>query len=139
MDDVRTCDGITLLIIYVLPRFFKAVPVAADCRRCSYSCGMGIRMGWCFPDRRYRRDRCTFRLPSFLIPDFPFNWETLMIILPYSLSLAVVGFTETMLTHNLLDEMTGQRTDKNKEMRGQGLANFVCRLFWRNGWLRPGG
>ncbi|GGD80613.1 SulP family inorganic anion transporter [Paenibacillus nasutitermitis] len=117
----------TLVIIYVLPRFFKAIPspliAVAVLTLAVWAFGMGgvSRIG----------DIAVIdaSLPSFLIPDIPFNWETLMIILPYSLSLAVVGFTETLLTHNLLDEMTGERTDKNKEMRGQGLANFAAGFF----------
>ncbi|MBW7457518.1 sodium-independent anion transporter, partial [Paenibacillus sepulcri] len=117
----------TLAIIYVLPRFFKAIPspliAVAVLTLAVWAFGMGdvSRIG----------DIAVIdaSLPSFLLPDIPFSWETLMIILPYSLSLAVVGFTETLLTHNLLDEMTEERTDKNKEMRGQGIANFVAGFF----------
>lgn len=119
--------GITLLIIYVLPRYFKAVPsplvAVALLTLAVWATGLAdvSRIG----------DIAVMdvSLPSFLMPDLPFNWETLMIILPYSLSLAVVGFTETMLTHNLLDEMTEEQTDTNKEMRGQGIANFIAGFF----------
>ncbi|WP_240633239.1 SulP family inorganic anion transporter [Paenibacillus montanisoli] len=116
-----------LLIIYLLPRYFKAVPsplvAVAVLTFLVWALGIGdvTRIG----------DIAAIdaSLPSFLLPDIPFTWETLMIILPYSLSLAVVGFTETMLTQNLLDEMTGETTDKNKEMRGQGIANFIAGFF----------
>ena len=119
--------GVTLLIIYVLPRYFKAVPsplvAVALLTLAVWATGLAdvSRIG----------DIAVMdvSLPSFLMPDLPFNWETLMIILPYSLSLAVVGFTETMLTHNLLDEMTEEQTDTNKEMRGQGIANFIAGFF----------
>ncbi|MFC5649367.1 SulP family inorganic anion transporter [Paenibacillus solisilvae] len=119
--------GVTLVIIYVLPRYFKAIPsplvAVALLTFAVWAAGLGdvSRIG----------DIAVMdvSLPSFLLPDVPFNWETLLIILPYSLSLAVVGFTETMLTHNLLDEMTDEQTDKNREMRGQGIANFIAGFF----------
>ncbi|MEK4385852.1 SulP family inorganic anion transporter [Solibacillus sp. FSL W7-1464] len=71
----------------------------------------------------------TQSLPSFLIPDIPFNFETLMIILPYSLALAVVGLVESLLTASILDDMTASESDKNKEARGQGIANVINGFF----------
>ncbi|WP_342576040.1 SulP family inorganic anion transporter [Solibacillus sp. FSL K6-1781] len=71
----------------------------------------------------------TQSLPSFLIPDIPFNLETLMIILPYSLALAVVGLVESLLTASILDDMTASESDKNKEARGQGIANVINGFF----------
>lgn len=71
----------------------------------------------------------TQSLPSFLIPDIPFNLETLMIILPYSLALAVVGLVESLLTASILDDMTASESDKNKEARGQGIANVLNGFF----------
>jgi sulfate permease, SulP family len=68
-------------------------------------------------------------LPSFFIPDIPLNWETLMIILPYSLALAVVGLVESLLTASILDDMTSTESDKNKEARGQGIANVINGFF----------
>ncbi|MER2038703.1 MAG: SulP family inorganic anion transporter [Solibacillus sp.] len=68
-------------------------------------------------------------LPSFFIPDIPFNWETFMIILPYSLALAVVGLVESLLTASILDDMTSTESDKNKEARGQGIANVINGFF----------
>ncbi|MGM9951311.1 MAG: SulP family inorganic anion transporter [Lysinibacillus sp.] len=68
-------------------------------------------------------------LPSFLIPDVPFTWETLSIILPYSLALAVVGLMESLLTAAILDDMTDSGSDKNAEARGQGIANILNGFF----------
>ncbi|AWE07561.1 sulfate permease [Lysinibacillus sp. 2017] len=68
-------------------------------------------------------------LPSFLIPDIPWTFETLMIILPYSLALAVVGLVESLLTASILDDMTTSDSDKNKEARGQGIANVINGFF----------
>ncbi|MCM2972177.1 SulP family inorganic anion transporter [Larsenimonas suaedae] len=64
-------------------------------------------------------------LPTFLMPDVPFTLETLMIILPYSLSLAVVGLMESMMTATIVDDLTDTGSDKNKECRGQGIANVA--------------
>ncbi len=68
-------------------------------------------------------------LPSFFIPNVPFNLDTLMIILPYSLALAMVGLLESMLTATIVDDMTDTGSDKNRESRGQGIANIVTGFF----------
>lgn len=68
-------------------------------------------------------------LPSFFIPDISWTFETLMIILPYSLALAVVGLVESLLTASILDDMTTSESDKNKEARGQGIANVINGFF----------
>ncbi|OOH85815.1 sodium-independent anion transporter [Pasteurellaceae bacterium 15-036681] len=64
-------------------------------------------------------------LPLFLLPDIPLNFETLLIIAPYSFSLAAVGLLESLLTATIIDEMTETDSDKNRECRGQGIANVV--------------
>lgn len=64
-------------------------------------------------------------LPVFLWPDVPLNWETLMIILPYSIPLAAVGLLESMMTATIVDDMTDTTSDKNRECKGQGLANIA--------------
>ncbi|WP_110668852.1 SulP family inorganic anion transporter [Salinicola halophilus] len=64
-------------------------------------------------------------LPVFLWPDVPLNLETLWIILPYSLGIAVVGLLESMMTATIVDELTDTPSDKNRECKGQGLANIV--------------
>lgn len=68
-------------------------------------------------------------LPTFLIPNVPFTWETLSIILPYSLALAVVGLMESLLTAAILDDMTDSESNKNQEARGQGIANIINGFF----------
>lgn len=67
-------------------------------------------------------------LPVFLIPDIPFNLETLWIILPYSAAMAVVGLLESMMTATIVDEMTNTASNKFKECKGQGIAN-ICSGF----------
>ncbi|MDD3500197.1 MAG: SulP family inorganic anion transporter, partial [Sulfurovum sp.] len=64
-------------------------------------------------------------LPVFLIPDIPFNLETLMIILPYSVSLAMVGLLESLMTATIVDDLTDTKSDKNQECTGQGIANIA--------------
>jgi SulP family sulfate permease len=63
-------------------------------------------------------------LPVFLLPDIPLNLETLWIILPYSVAIAVVGLLESLMTAQVLDEMTETNSDKARECKGQGIANI---------------
>jgi SulP family sulfate permease len=67
----------------------------------------------------------TTALPSFHIPQVSLSLETLSIILPYSLPLAIVGIMESLLTAALVDELTDTKSSKNKEVQGQGIANIV--------------
>lgn len=68
-------------------------------------------------------------LPFFSIPDVPFTLETLAIILPYSIMLAIIGLLESLLTASLLDDMTDTPSDKHREARGQGISNIVAGFF----------
>jgi SulP family sulfate permease len=68
-------------------------------------------------------------LPVFLWPQVPLNLETLAIIFPYSIGLAVVGLLESLMTAQIVDELTDTPSDKNRECRGQGVANVVAGLF----------
>ncbi|MDQ0273228.1 SulP family inorganic anion transporter [Cytobacillus purgationiresistens] len=71
----------------------------------------------------------TSSLPSFFIPDVPFNLETLKIIFPYSIALAIVGLLESLMTASIIDDMTDTASDKNRESRGQGIANIITGFF----------
>ena len=62
-------------------------------------------------------------LPVFLIPQIPLTLETLMIILPYSIAVAVVGLLESLMTQNIVDEMTDTKSSRDQECIGQGIAN----------------
>lgn len=68
-------------------------------------------------------------LPSFALPMVPLNFETLSIILPYSIILAAVGLIESLLTLTLVDELTETRGRGNKECVAQGTANMFCGVF----------
>ncbi len=64
-------------------------------------------------------------LPVFLIPDIPLNFETLQIIFPYAVSLAMVGLLESLMTATIVDDLTDTKSDKNRECKGQGTANVA--------------
>ena len=115
-----------LAIIYILPRFTKAVPspliaIIAITVIAIYT-GSEVRtvgdMG-----------NLTQALPIFLIPSIPFTFETLQIIFPYSLALAIVGLLESLLTASIVDDMTDTESNKNRESKGQGIANIVTGFF----------
>ena len=111
-----------LAIIYGLPRITKAVPapLVAIVALSGLAIGAGIDlptvgdMG-ALPDT----------LPGLALPDVPFTLETLRIILPFSITLALVGLLESLLTAQLLDDMTDTNSNKNMESRGQGIANVI--------------
>lgn len=111
-----------LAIIYLFPRVTKAVPsplvAILVLTVISILLGLDIRtvgdMGE-LPDR----------LPVFLLPDIPLNLETLSIILPFSVTLAVVGLLESMMTASIVDDLTDTSSNKNRECMGQGAANIA--------------
>ncbi len=68
-------------------------------------------------------------IPSFFIPNVPFTFETLQIIFPFSLTMAAVGLLESMMTAQIVDDLTDSPSDKRRECKGQGIANFVTGFF----------
>jgi SulP family sulfate permease len=68
-------------------------------------------------------------LPIFLFPNIPLNLETLMIILPYAISLAIVGLLESLMTSTIVDDLTDTTSDTNRECKGQGVANIASGLM----------
>jgi SulP family sulfate permease len=68
-------------------------------------------------------------LPVFLWPDVPFNLDTLLTVLPYSVAIAIVGLLESMMTAQVLDEMTDTDSNKQRECKGQGIANIGAGLL----------
>lgn len=116
----------TLLILYVLPRFFKKVPaplIAIVVLTGIYMI-FGSNVGTVGDLGNIEQS-----LPRFFIPDVPFTMETLMIILPYSVSMAIVGLVESLLTARIVDNATDTFSSKNKESRGQGIANLITGFF----------
>ena len=68
-------------------------------------------------------------LPFFALPDVPLTWETLRIIAPYAATMAAVGLLESLLTAQIVDDMTHTGSDKRHESAGQGIANVVTGFF----------
>ncbi|GEP10187.1 SulP family inorganic anion transporter [Methylobacterium gnaphalii] len=68
-------------------------------------------------------------LPSFALPQVPLTFETLRILLPYAATLAAVGLLESLLTAQIVDDMTDTTSSKNRECAGQGVANIASALF----------
>lgn len=64
------------------------------------------------------------------LPDIPVNFETLIIVFPYFISLAVVGLLESLMTSTIVDDLTDTTSDNNRECKGQGVANIAS----GNGW-----
>ena len=115
-----------LAIIYGLPRLTKAVPSAliAIVMISAFVMMTGL-------DVRTVGDmgQLPTTLPMFHLPAVPLNWETLTIIAPVSFTLAFVGLLESLLTANLIDDVTDTASDKDRETRGQGIANILSPLF----------
>ncbi len=68
---------------------------------------------------------CPRRWPAFGIPQVPFTLETLRIIFPYALTMAAVGLLESMMTAQIVDDLTDTPSNKRREMKGQGIANVL--------------
>ncbi|MGW8043587.1 SulP family inorganic anion transporter [Staphylococcus shinii] len=117
---------ITLLIIYLLPRIFNKIPaplIAIILLTITYLV-TGANVETVGDLGEIKRS-----LPQFFIPDVPFNIETLKIIFPYALSMAIVGLVESLLTARIVDHATDTYSSKNQESRGQGIANVITGFF----------
>jgi SulP family sulfate permease len=118
--------AVTIAIIYLLPKITKAIPS-------TLAAIMAVSFAVLFfnIDTKTVGDLGSIAggLPSFHLPQVPFNLETLKIIFPYALILAAVGLIETLLTLNLIDDMTDTRGKPNRESMAQGAANIVTGFF----------
>ena len=115
-----------LAIIYLLPRLTKAVPspLVAILILSAISIGFGLPVNTVGDMGKLPEG-----LPTFALPNVPLTWETLQIILPYSLTMAAVGLLESLLTAQIVDDMTDTDSDKQRECAGQGGANIVAAFF----------
>ncbi len=109
-------------IIYLFPRLTKAVPSPLVCIVVLTAITLVLQL-----DLRTVGDmgQLPDTLPVFLLPDIPLTLETLLIILPYSAAIAVVGLLESLMTASIVDELTDTTSDKSRECVGQGIANFA--------------
>jgi SulP family sulfate permease len=118
--------AVTMAIIWVMPRITRVIPapLAGIGIVAAVVIGFGLdvpRVG----------DLASIQggLPQWHVPMVPLNWETLQIILPYAVILAAIGLIESLLTLNLVGEITGKRGGASQECVAQGLANTVTGFF----------
>ena len=118
--------ALTMLIIWGMPKLSKVVPapLAGIGIVAILVIGLGL-------DTPRVGDMASIQggLPSFHIPMVPLNWETLEIILPYAVILAAIGLIESLLTLNLVGEITGKRGGASQECIAQGAANLLTGFF----------
>ena len=118
--------AVTMAIIWVTPRITKVVP--APLAGIGIVAAVVIAFGLDVP-RVGDMASIQGGLPSFHIPMVPLNWETFQIILPYSVILAAIGLIESLLTLNLVGEITGKRGGASQECVAQGISNTVTGFF----------
>ncbi len=123
---VYVLTGLSLAIIYILPRFTKAVPSPLVALAVMTIAAIALKLE---VPRVGDMGELPTALPFFALPQVPLTLETLQIILPYSLTLAIVGLLASFLTASLVDELTDTPSDKNQEAKGQGIANIVTSFF----------
>ena len=118
--------ALTMVIIWVMPKITNAIP--APLAGIGIVAAIVIGFGLDVP---LVGDLASIEggLPAFHIPMVPFTWETFEIILPFALILAAIGLIESLLTLNLVGEMTGKRGGASQECLAQGAANTVTGFF----------
>ncbi|MBB3760352.1 SulP family inorganic anion transporter [Xanthomonas arboricola] len=115
-----------LAIIYLLPRFTTAIPsplvaIVVLTAGCAY---------WHIDIRNVGdMGRLPDSLPVFLLPDVPLTWDSVRILLPVSTTLAVVGLLESLMTAQIVEDLTDTPSQRNRECAGQGLANLLAGCF----------
>ena len=117
---------ITMSIIHFLPRLTTSIPSSLVAILVVSLLVFSLDL-----DTRVVGDIASIKggFPTFHIPAVPFSFETLMIILPYSIILAAIGLIESLLTLRLVDEVTETRGRGNRECVAQGVANTATGLF----------
>ncbi len=117
---------LTMIIIWGLPKISKVIPASLVSILAIF--GIVIAFGI---DTKTVGDIASIEggFPPFAIPNVPFNWETLQIIFPYAAIVAGVGLIESLLTLNIVDEITETRGRGNKEAVAQGIANILSGFF----------
>lgn len=117
--------GIIYLFPYI-PKIGSVIPSPLVC--ILLITGFALYMGWQV-NTVGDMGELPSTLPIFLWPNVPLNLETLFIVLPYSLGLAAVGLLESLMTATIIDDMTDTGSDKNRECKGQGIANVATGLL----------
>jgi SulP family sulfate permease len=117
---------LTMVVIWGLPKLTKVIPASLAAILLVF--GIVFFLGL---DTRTIGDIASIQgtFPPFHIPDLPITWETLQIIFPFAAIMAGVGLIESLLTLNIIDEITETRGRGNKEAVAQGTANILSGLF----------
>lgn len=117
---------LTMLIIWGLPKITKVIPASLTAILVIFAIVFFFNI-----DTKNIGDMASIKggFPPFHIPSIPFEWETLTIIFPYAAIVAGVGLIESLLTLNIVDEITETRGRGNKEAVAQGTANILSGLF----------
>ena len=117
---------LTIFIIWGLPKLTKVIPASLVAVLAVF--GIVVAFGI---DTKTVGDIASIQggFPPFHIPKVPFTFETLSIIFPYAAIMAAVGLIESLLTLNILDEITETRGNSNKEAVAQGTANMLSGFF----------
>ncbi|HQS03389.1 MAG: sodium-independent anion transporter [Halothiobacillus sp. 24-54-40] len=119
---------LTMAIAHFLPKLTRAVPSALVAIVVTSLLAIGLVA--LFPDLHTKTvgdiSSIAGGLPSFHIPDFPLTWAAFMIVLPYSVVLAGVGLIESLLSLQLVDDVTETRGQPNRECVAQGAGNIAC-------------
>jgi len=128
-ESLAVFAGLTLLsmaIIAFLPKLTKKVPAGLTAILVVF--GLAAALGI---ETKTVGDLASIQggFPPFHLPEVPVTWETLAIIFPYAAVVAGVGLIESLLTLNILDEITGTRGQGNRECVAQGAANVLSGLF----------
>ncbi|MDF1670117.1 MAG: SulP family inorganic anion transporter [Roseovarius sp.] len=118
--------SLTMLVIWVTPRVTKVIP--APLAGIAIVAGLVIALGLEVP-RVGDLASIQGGLPSFHIPVVPLTFETFEIILPYAVILAAIGLIESLLTLNLVGEITGKRGGASQECIAQGSSNIITGFF----------
>lgn len=122
--------ALTIALVYIVPRFTKAVPPSLVAIIVVFLIVLGFQV-----DTKTVKDIASVSggFPPFHIPQVPLSLATLQIIFPYALIMAGVGLTEGLLTLNLVDEITATKGNANRECIAQGSANILNGFFFGMG------
>ncbi|MBB4666585.1 SulP family sulfate permease [Microbacterium marinum] len=118
--------AVGLVIMFVMPRFTKIIP--APLVAIVLLTVVVVTTGWLVPNVGDQGE-LPESLPALFIPNVPLTFETLQIIAPYALAMAVVGLLESLMTAKLVDDITDTHSRKTREAWGQGVANVLSGAF----------
>lgn len=117
---------LTMVIIQILPRYTKAIPSTLAAIVVGTLLVLGLNL-----DTRTVADMASIKgvFPPFHLPEVALSWEAFQVVFPYAMVMALVGLIESLLTLNLVDELTETTGHPNRECIGQGVANTVTGMF----------